>query len=313
MSTLAAIGLLAGGTLLLVLGAEAIVRAGSSLAHRLGLSPLLIGLTVVAIGTSTPEIVVSGNAAWSGEGAVAFGNVVGSNVLNILLVLGLIAIVFPVAVHRESIRQDIPLVVLLSLAVAAMAWSGVLGRIEGLFLLLAGLGYLAWLYHREKDQPEHVAEVPGLAEQSIAIQLAVLGGGLTALIFGGNNVLDGALRLAEAAGLSDRVIAITVVALGTSLPELAVGLAGAWRKQVDLVMGNLVGSNLLNIALVLGGAALIRPIHVPEAALLVDLPVMVGAAVLLWLMARNQKIILRWEGAVLVLGYLGYMTYLLVF
>lgn len=287
------------GIAVLVGGAEVLVRGGSSLAKRLGMSPLMIGLTIVALGTSAPELVVSANAAATGHGDVALGNVVGSNILNTFIVLGITAALYPVLVQRRTVREDLPLVAAISLLAWAMMWDGRVSRMDGALLFLIVVPYLRHLYQRERglDYQEAAAVVesrhPALAALAVA-------GGIGLLVWGGDLVVGSGTSLARSFGVPERVIALTLVAFGTSAPELATSIVAAMRRRVDLAVGNVVGSNLLNILVVLGGASLIAPIPVPDAVQFFDAPVMIGGALVLIQFASTRFRITRPEGLALV-------------
>lgn len=258
----------------LVLGAEAIVKGGSALATRLGMSPLWVGLTIVAFGTSAPELAVSITAALGGEPDIVLGNVVGSNLLNLLLVMGLISLIHPLTFDRNSRFQDLPLGGLAAVLVMAFALGGTIGRLEGMLFLVGGVAYILYSGLREKSDEE--LEV---SSESLPLSILILVAGLAFIIAGGQGILFGARGLALAAGVPERVIAITIVAFGTSLPELAVGLAGIRRGSAGLVVGNVLGSNLLNILLVLGATATIQPLAVNPATFYIDLPILIASTI----------------------------------
>ncbi len=301
------------GVALLTVGAGAVVQGGAALARRIGISPLWVGLTVVALGTSAPEIVVSVMASVNGNGGIALGNVVGSNILNILIVLGLTALVVPVAVQQTTVRRDIFLVTAVSLGILALAADGVLHRGEGLLLLGIAVPYTFYVYQAEKKGYVPVPDLPhGLARRSLALQVGATVVGIAMLIGGGQAVLKGAVSLAAAAGLSDRVVGLTIVAVGTSLPELATSIMAAMRRQVDLAIGNIVGSNLLNMTLALGGAAAAGNILVGQSTLRLDLPAVAILSLLLWRFASTHNHVSRIEGGALVGAYAAYVSLVLL-
>lgn len=298
------------GLVLLVAGAEALVRGGGGLARRLGVSPLMIGLTVVALGTSAPELVVSLTASATGKGDVALGNVVGSNILNSFIVLGVIAALYPVSVARRTLREDLPFVLYVSLLVLLMAWDGAFGRMDGFILLACTWPYLAHLHARERTN-RYVPPDATTPTRHPLLAVAGVGGGVLMLMLGGDQVVESGSAMARNWGVSERVIALTLVAFGTSAPELATGIAAAFRKQVDLAIGNVIGSNLLNLFLVLGGSAALAPIAVAGQAMRLDIPMMVlGAAILLQFASRRLRVT-RLEGLVLVGIYGLYLGFLL--
>lgn len=303
---------LVGGVVLLVAGATALVQGGSALAKRMGISPLWVGLTIVAFGTSAPELVVSAIASSEGSGGVAIGNVVGSNILNVLVVLGVTALWIPVAVQRVTVRRDITLLFGISLATLAIAADGTLHWAEGSLLLLGVVPYTLHVYREEKRGWMPVPEPPTTMDRQAAwVQLAAVLAGVAVLVVGGRLVVDGGAGVSVALGVPDRIVGLTFIAIGTSLPELATSLVAVFRKQVDLALGNIIGSNILNLLLVLGTAALVRPIAVDGLLLGLDLPLMVAVTMLLWRFASTRQRITRTEGGLLLGVYLFYLGYLL--
>jgi cation:H+ antiporter len=319
--------LLLGGFLLLVGGAEALVTGASRLAARVGLSPLVIGLTVVAFGTSAPELAVSIGSALGGQADVALGNVVGSNIFNVLLILGLSALIAPLAVSRQLVRLDVPVMVGVSGLVFALALDGQVGRLDG--LLLAG-GLLAYTTAQivqgrraSSDAPDAAtgasappappASAPASGLPLWAAGLLVVGG-LGLLVLGARWLVDGAVTLATALGASELVIGLTIIAGGTSLPELATSMLASWRGQREIAVGNVVGSNVFNLLGVLGLSGAVAPagIAVSPGALWFDLPVMGAVALACLPIFFTGQQISRWEG-VLFVGYYGaYVTYLIL-
>ncbi|MGB1697623.1 MAG: calcium/sodium antiporter [Thermoplasmatota archaeon] len=292
---------------LLIFGADGLVRGGSSVANRFGISPLVIGLTIVSFGTSAPELVVSGVASYKGDGEIALGNVLGSNLLNGLIVLGATAMLCPILVREKTIRRDIPLVVL----VTALAWffasSGTISRLEGFLLVSLVVPYLWMLYQAERGAPQE--KLPSGPVHAAVIAIVA---GVALLVIGGQFVVDHGSAIAAEFGVSDRVIALTLVAMGTSAPELATGLVAAYRREVDLAVGNVVGSNMLNLLLILGLSAVIRPIGVVASALRVDFPILLAATAFLLPLTWTGRRIHRWEGIILIGAYLAYVVFLLL-
>ncbi|BAM04914.1 calcium/sodium antiporter [Phycisphaera mikurensis] len=308
--------LLGLGLALLLAGGEALVRGAVAAAERLGVPTLVIGLTVVAFGTSTPELVVSLGAAWRGSPDLTFGNVVGSNLANVTLLLGLTALVKPVLVERRIVRREVPLMLLTAAAAAALALDGSLGsagaadafsRGDGLVLLLLFAVYLYGLLGDALGEkgPAGSTEAAAKPPASGWLALGLIALGLVGLIAGGELTVRGATDLARAAGLPEVVIALTVVAVGTSLPELVTCLAAARRGQSDLVVGNLVGSNLYNLTFVLGLTAAAVPVPVPVGGG-PDLLAMVAVSALLLPLALTGKRVSRPEGALLLALFGGY-------
>ncbi|MDH5824898.1 calcium/sodium antiporter [Luteimonas sp. RD2P54] len=308
-----------GGLAALLGGAEMLVRGASRLAAATGLSPLVIGLTVVALGTSAPELAVGIGAARSGVADLAVGNVVGSNITNVLLILGLSAVIAPLTVSRQLIRLDVPVMIVCSVAVMLLTLDGRLSRIEGAALFAASLGYLGlllWLALRgddaEDDQAER-AKVPR-GPASRAIDLALVAAGLALLVAGADWLVEAATGVAAAMGVSELVIGLTVVAVGTSLPEIATSLLAMLRGEREMAVGNVVGSNVLNLLLVLALTAAIsaQGLAVGDAVIRFDLPVMTAVALACLPIFYTGHCIRRWEGAVF-LGYYGaYLAYLLL-
>lgn len=302
---------MAAGLGLLYVGAEGLVRGSASLAGRLGLTPLVIGLTVVAFGTSMPELAVSVEAALNGRSDIALGNVVGSNIGNIGLILALAAMVTPLAVQAKVLRVDTPLLMVVSLVLLVLISDGHLGRIEGAALVAGVLLYVAlslWSARRE-NATVHAEFAEGVAPPSgsVARDLLFVVVGLAVLIVGARMLVQGAITVAEAAGLSDAVIGLTIVAIGTSLPELAASVVAAVKGEGDIAIGNVLGSNLFNILGILGITSLIQPLTAGGVGPM-DLWVMVGFAVLLAPLMRTGWRLQRWEGALLLLLYVSYLA-----
>jgi cation:H+ antiporter len=305
--------LLVGGVLL-YFGAEVLIRSAVSLAFRAGMTPLVVGLTVVAAGTSAPELVVSMLAALRDQSGIALGNVVGSNICNILLIAGSAALIRPMVVHRAVVRREMPVMVAVSVIAAALLWSGqALLRPEAALLLGLLALTMAWSIRaaRREAEGEPAAGAIPQADRSVAVSVALLAAGLGMLALGADRFVEGAVELARALGLSEAVIGLTVVALGTSLPELATSIVAALRGESDLALGNIVGSNIFNLLGILGISGLLHPIALPVGAG-VDLLVMLGAALLVYPLARTGPRLQRWEGAALVGLYIGYVAWLLV-
>ncbi|PAP77100.1 calcium/sodium antiporter [Rubrivirga marina] len=307
--------LIAVGLVVLTGGAEGLVRGGAALALRLGLTPLAVGLTVVAFGTSSPELVVSLSAALQGQGDLAVGNVVGSNIFNVAFILGVAALVRPAAAHAQVIRVDVPIVIGSSLLLCALLLDGRLGALEGTVLLAGAGAYTAYtLWAARREAPEVQAEAGGAlpdADGPLWRDLAFVVGGLVLLVAGARMLVTGAVSIAEAAGLSEAIIGLTILAAGTSLPELATSVVAALRGQSDIAIGNVVGSNIFNVLGILGVTSLVRPLA-PGGIGPVDLGVMLVLAIALLPLLRTGFRLDRLEGALLLLSYVGYTAYLLV-
>lgn len=311
--TLAIIYLLAG-LVLLYFGAEGLVRGSSSLALRLGLSPLVVGLTVVAFGTSSPELMVSLRAALAGQSDISVGNVVGSNICNIGLILGLCALITPVATSSQIVRIDIPIMLgITALSLVLMA-DGNIGRTEGIIFVFILVVYVTFSIYLARRQPADAlgaefGEEVKISKRGLAIDIAMVIGGLALLVFGARFLVDGAIIIARTYGWSEALIGLTIVAIGTSLPELATSLLAAIKKESDIAVGNIVGSNIFNLVGIFGVTAIVHPLRATGISG-VDLGVMAGFSLLLWPMAYYQQRITRTEGAMLLLGYFAYVFWL---
>jgi cation:H+ antiporter len=299
---------LLAGLVMLVLGAEFLVRGGGQLALALRVPALVVGLTIVAFGTSTPELLVSVTAAMAGSTEMSLANVTGSNIANITIVLGLAALVRPLAVERTLMRREIPSCMLLSLAVPLVCIDGVISQGDGALLLLGGVLYNAWLLY-EAMRGRAPALDDDLEAEDGGSRLKYMGVfllGLVVLVVGARLFVNGAVAVAQALNLSDRFIGLTVVALGTSAPEIATGMVSAHKGEVDLAVGNSLGSNLLNIAVVLGITAIISPIVIQDTAAFSDMGVGVAATALLVVFVLKGSIT-RIEGFLLAAGYTAYI------
>lgn len=304
------LAVLLGGIVLVSLGADGLVRGGTRLARAFQVSPLFIGLTVASLGTSLPEFVVSFTAALEGETTVAVGNAVGSNVLNILAVLGPTAVLVPLAIDEPVVRAEIPAMLMSGLVFTLFALNGTLGRLEGLILLAAVVVYTVLRYRVSRERvaqlrPDDRPEVPTRRAVWVGIAMAV--GGSLALAVGGNLVVDGAVDLARSTGVQARIVAVVLVAGGTTVPELATTLVAAFKDRVNLGVGNIVGSCIFNLLFVAGGAAIARPLDVVPAALRLEVPAMLLAMAALFPMAWTDRELSRSEGLVLVLGLIVYL------
>jgi cation:H+ antiporter len=295
------------GLIGLFFGGEALVRGSVGIAKRLGMSSLLIGLTVVGFGTSTPELLVSVQAALDDVPAIAIGNIVGSNIANILLIGGLTCLVWPIRVSGATLKRDAGVMIAAAMVLVPIFMTGQIGRLTG-FLLLAGLiGYLAWAYLQPGDAAED--DVDGAVPKSIPVSVMWVAGGLVVLIFGARFLVTGATNIARDFGLSEAFIGLTIVAVGTSLPELATSIIAAFRKQSEIAIGNIVGSNIFNVLGILGVTALIAPIPVEARFLTFDLPVMIAASVLFAVLLLTRPIVGRVLGVGLLILYVVYVYF----
>lgn len=308
------------GLVALIAGAEALVRGASRLAVAWGISPLVIGLTVVAFGTSAPEMAVSVDAALSGSADLAIGNVVGSNIANVLLILGISALMAPLLVAEQIIRQEIPVMIGASLVVVAMALDGNIGRLEAVLLFALVIAYTVFLVVQSRrasqaTEDEYAGEIPTSQwDRHWSVQAALVVGGLALLVLGADWLVGAAVAFAKVMGVSDLVIGLTVVAVGTSMPEIATSLIAAWRGQRDIAVGNVVGSNIFNLLAVLGAAGVVSTggLGVPDAARNFDLWVMLAVAFACLPILLTGHEIARWEGAVFLGYYAAYVLYLIL-
>jgi cation:H+ antiporter len=306
---------LSAGIFGLYLGAEGLVRGSVALALQLGLSRLVIGLTVVAFGTSTPELVVSVKAALDGLYGISLGNVAGSNICNIALILGISAVIQPLRIDAQVVRLQIPIMILVSILLTVLLLDGGIGRLEGACLFLGIVAYTGYsLYAARKENPNadgNTSDLPAKAPAGrIWVSLLFVAGGLGLLMAGAQFFLTGAVSLARNLGVSEAFIGLTIVALGTSLPELATSMMAALKKEGDIAVGNVVGSNIFNILCILGVTSLVHPIEMGGIRM-IDMGVMLGVAILVLPMARSGFRLNRWEGAILLAAYGGYISYLL--
>lgn len=321
-------GLIIAGLLLLTAGGESLVRGASALAGKLGISGLVVGLTVVSVATSAPELAVAVGAVLRGVPELAVGNVVGSNIANVLLILGISALILPLAVRRRLVRLDVPFMVSLSVVLLLLSLDGRISFLDGL-ILLAMLGVHSFVSvavgrrhaavagvtpSDEAADPDRAAEDRRPRPPSLVRSLLLVAGGVALLVVGARLLVDGAEGLAAAFGFSSLVIGLTVVSVGTSLPELAVAVIAVRRGKRDLAVGNVVGSNIANIGLVLGLPAIISPggIPMPGAAVALDIPLMLAAAVALLPVAFTGFNIARWEGGLFVALYAAYTGFLIL-
>ncbi len=305
------------GLAMLAGGAEILVRGGSQLAVRWGVNPLVIGLTVVAFGTSAPEMAVSVSGALRGSPSIALGNVVGSNVFNTLAILGTAAIIAPLKVHAVVIRRETPIMIGVTLAVFVLAGNGWLGRFEGIVLVSALFGYTVFcLRSARREAPEiakeYAASIPPRPAAPLWRPAVFVAGGLALLIAGSQVLVHSAVAMASAWGVSEKIIALTLVAAGTSLPELATSLVAAVRKETDIAVGNIIGSNIFNLLGILGVTAIVAPLAVDAAALRIDFPVMALVSLAVLPVMLSSHSISRTEGIVLSLGYVVYAFWLLM-
>ena len=301
-----------GGLFLLIVGAEWLVRGASRLASAAGVSALTIGLTVVAFGTSAPEMAVSARAAMDGQAGIAIGNVVGSNVFNVLFILGLSSLLVPLIVSKQLIRQDVPIMIGVSVFAFLIALDGELSRWDGLILFLSLGGYTAWTVREGKkagsaqhDQDEQDTQ------HRVIVQIGLVGIGLVFLVLGSRWLVDAATTMAQSLGVSDLVIGLTIVAAGTSLPEVVTSIVASLKGERDIAVGNVVGSNIFNVLGVLGIAGMAAPngVAIEASTLWIEFPIMVAVALVCLPVFFTGLVIARWEGALLFGYYVLYTVF----
>lgn len=306
------------GFVLLLGGAELLVRGASQIAVAAGISPLVVGLTVVAYGTSAPELAVSVQSAFAGNADLAVGNVVGSNISNILLVLGIAATLAPLAVARQLVRTSLPVMILVSVLMLVFGIDGTINRWEGLALFAGALAF-TWISIQTSRRATRIAAdetkdqaAPRTSVLRMILNLGLVVAGLGLLVLGAGWLVDGAVELAQWFGINELVIGLTIVAVGTSLPEIATSIVAAARGQRDIAVGNAVGSNIFNVLLVIGLSSAVAPegIKVAETAVRFDMPVMIAVAIACLPVFFSGYVIDRWEGLVFVAYYASYATYL---
>jgi cation:H+ antiporter len=305
------LGQFALGLVLLALGADSLVKGAAGLALRFGVSPFLVGLVVVGFGTSAPELSVNLSAVYNGTTDIALGNVVGSNIANVGLILGLSALAAPLVVQMRLLRFETPLLVAVSGALWLLAYDGTLGRLDGAILLAGFLALMALVARDARREPAAVQAELGAAAQTRTetwrgvLRVAI---GLALLVLGAQWMVDAAVALAIAAGLSQLIVGLTIVAIGTSLPELASSVLAALRGHSDIAIGNVVGSCLFNILLILGSTAAAAPLPVAHSLVVVEIPAMIAFAIVLYPMMRGDLRIERHEGGALVAAYLAFLA-----
>lgn len=305
--------LLAVGFVMLIKGADWFVDGAAALAGKFGIPQLVIGLTIVAMGTSAPEAAVSISASLQGNAQITIGNIVGSNILNVLIILGLASLIVPIAVKKSTIRYEIPFTIFVTAVLAVLGlWDGKISRFEGGILWILFIAYLVYLFVMTKRGDVEAEEINTKLNKVWKMLLFIVIGGVL-IIVGADVTVDAATKIAQYFHMSEQFIGLTVVALGTSLPELITSVTAAKKGNADIAMGNIVGSNIFNILFVVGTASLITPV-VYAKSFFIDSIVAVATMVLLWLLVINKDHKLkRWGGAILLLGYVVYFIYLMKF
>jgi cation:H+ antiporter len=295
------------GLVLLVFGGDALVKGASALARRMGVSELMIGLTLVGFGTSTPELVTSINAAMIGSPGIAVGNVVGSNIANILLILGTAALIYPIAIQRDAMKRDGFFLMLSALMCLALVYAGFMDRIWGAAFIVFLLGYTYYVYTKEKQTHPDLASAHEEPHSSLIKDIGYAVGGIAVTIAGAKLLVSGSVDLARIAGIDETIIGLTIVAVGTSLPEMVTSVMAALKKKSDIAIGNIVGSNIYNIWFIMGATALVKPIAVPETIIGFDIWVMLAATVALLVLTFAQGKISRIAGGLFLAGYAAYV------
>ena len=311
------------GLAALITGAELLVRGGSRLAARLGIPPIVVGVTVVSLGTSTPELAIGVQSALQDDGTLALGNIAGTNTVNLLLILGLSALIRPLAMKTETLRFDLPVMSAAALLLLVMAWDGVLSRTEGVIMIIGAALYAGWIVvwtRREsqavKDEYEHELGVPTAqrTRRAVAVNVTLLVAGIVVIVVGADLLVDGAVQIAQTFGVSDAVIGLTIVAVGTSAPELVTTMVSTVKDDRDIAIGNILGSSVYNILLILGVTAVVAPrgaIVEPDLAR-IDIPVMVAATVVCIPVFITGRRVSRLEGGAFVASYLAYLMSLVL-
>ncbi len=305
-------GQLIAGFLLLAMGANWLVTGGSTLALRIGISTTVVGLTVVAYGTSMPELTVNVTSAVSGNTGIALGNIVGSNIANIALILGIIAMIAPMSVQKEFLGRDFFWMFGAALLLFVSMLDGQLNALEGMIFVGLGVVYTIWLIIASRKQNADLPVQTGGRRQSLLFNAGLILLGLAALVLGGKLCVSSAVSFAKLFGLSERVIGLTIVAVGTSMPELAASLYAAIKGKSEMAIGNVIGSNIFNILIIMGLTAVIHPIAVTvDRQYYLDMSMMLGLTLLLWPLMKTRMTIVRLEGALLFAIYGGYLAWLL--
>ena len=290
---------------ILYYGAEGLVFGASSLAKRIGISPLVIGLTIVSVGTSMPELLVSIKASMNGQGAISIGNVLGSNMFNFGLILGLSAIIYPLSVKRQLLKLDVPVMVLTSVLFLLLYLDFEISRLEALLMLLIFISYITYLFKTSKKEQKENQDSDIKLTKHWSLDIIFFVVGLVALAFGSELLVENSVIIAERLGMSEAMIGLTIIAAGTSMPELATSVVAALKKRSDIAIGNIVGSNIFNILLILGVAGLIQPISTPEIDYM-DTLFVVALGLVLWIFMKYSSLIRRWQGAIFILMYILY-------
>ena len=293
----------------LFFGGDWLVKGASRIAKSLDVSPLIIGLTIVSVGTSAPELLVSVQAALDGVSDIAVGNVIGSNIANIGLILGISGVIAPIAVQLDIIRRAIPILVLTSIFTYILAFNNTLSRLDGTILLLGFVGYnILYYFLAKREHDAHLDHPHDHDDVRIPFEVVRLVAGIALLVIGADRLVLGATSIARSIGVSELVIGVTMVAFGTSLPELATSIVASWQKQSDIIIGNVIGSNIANLLLILGTTSLIRPIAIEQSVIEFEFIIMLGFTLLVFPFALN-RILSRYESAAFIIAYLVFILW----
>lgn len=303
------IALVAVGVALVIWGADKMTAGAVSVAARLGVPQIVIGLTIVAIGTSAPELFVSLTSAIKGTSDIAVGNIVGSNIFNTLAIVGAAAAAAPLSIAAKTIKIDLPISVVAGVALLVLSLDGDISRLDAIILLIFFTGFIAYTLRRARKGDEVDEAAPGTPLSGGKAALFIVGG-LACLVFGSDLFVDGAKGVARAMGVSDAVIGLTVVALGTSLPELATSVVAARKGNSSIAIGNVIGSNVFNILMILGVTGTIAPMRI-EGVGPMDMAVMAVSGLIMWLFCFTKRAVERWEGAAMLTAYVAYIGYLI--
>ncbi|MBX3006575.1 MAG: calcium/sodium antiporter [Melioribacteraceae bacterium] len=313
--------ILGAGLALLIFGADLLVKGASRIASSLGISPLVVGLTVVSFGTSSPELAVSLQSTFNGQPDIAVGNVVGSNIFNVLFILGLSAIIAPLIVNQQLIKIDVPIMIGISVLVYIFGLNGLIGRFEGFILFGSLISYIVFLIIQSRKESKAIEEeyskeysVKDKSAKQIILNILFVIVGLALLIYGSDLLVESAVKIAQSFGVSELIIGLTIIAAGTSMPEVAASVVAAFKGEKDIAVGNVVGSNIFNLLCILGLTSIISPsgVNVAPSAISFDIPVMTAIAIACLPIFFTGNSISRWEGFVFLFYYVAYTSYLIM-
>ncbi|WMS42887.1 calcium/sodium antiporter [Acuticoccus sp. MNP-M23] len=296
-----------GGFVALLIGGELLVRGASAIAVRLGISPLVVGVVIVGFGTSAPELVTCVRAALAGSPGIAMGNIVGSNIANILLILGAAALMRPFITSRDAVIRDGSIVIITAIAFGAAAWTGLIERWMGAIFVVALVAYIIYTIRADRRKPSEIEDVPAADSTPLILSIVYLLAGLVLVLVGAEYLVKGAVAVATLYNVSEEIIGLTLVAVGTSLPELATSIMAAIRRHSEIALGNVLGSNVYNTIGIGGITALVSPIPVSNGMRTFDVPMMVLISIMLVVVVATGRRVTRWEGAALLALYVGFI------